>query len=119
MDAWINGGYFVFRHEIFDYIRPGEELVEQPFQRLIAERRLSAHDYQGFWRCIDTFKDLQALESMYAQGNAPWEVWHRDAADGEPRPEPLGTNSPPLGAKPAPHRRRARRVLGAMEYRQA
>jgi glucose-1-phosphate cytidylyltransferase len=118
-NAWINGGYFVFRHEIFDYIRPGEELVEQPFQRLIAERRLSAHDYQGFWRCIDTFKDLQALESMYAQGNAPWEVWHRDAADGEPRPEPLGTNSPPLGAKPASHRRRARRVLGAQEYRQA
>lgn len=74
-NAWINGGYFVFRREIFDYMRPGEELVEQPFQRLIAERKLRAHDYDGFWRCVDTFKDLQSLEQSYAHGEAPWQVW--------------------------------------------
>jgi glucose-1-phosphate cytidylyltransferase len=77
-NAWINGGYFVFRTEIFDYIKPGEELVEEPFQRLIAERKLAAHDYDGFWRCVDTFKDLQALEALYSQGTAPWEVWRKD-----------------------------------------
>jgi glucose-1-phosphate cytidylyltransferase len=81
-NAWINGGFFVFRQEIFDYIEEGEELVEQPFHRLIQERKLRAHDYAGFWRCVDTFKDLQALEQLYFQGNAPWEVWRR--SDGQP-----------------------------------
>jgi len=76
-NAWINGGYFVLRREIFDYMRPGEELVEQPFQRLIAEGKLCAHNYEGFWRSVDTFKDLQAVEAYYAQGNAPWEVWNQ------------------------------------------
>jgi glucose-1-phosphate cytidylyltransferase len=73
--AWINGGYFVLRQEIFDYMRLGEELVVEPFHRLIAEGRLRTRRYDGFWRCVDTFKDLQALESMYAKGNTPWELW--------------------------------------------
>jgi glucose-1-phosphate cytidylyltransferase len=81
-NAWINGGFFVFRHEIFDFMKAGEELVEQPFQRLIQKRKLRAHDYTGFWRCVDTFKDLQALEQLYTQGNAPWEVWR--GSDGQP-----------------------------------
>jgi glucose-1-phosphate cytidylyltransferase len=90
-NAWINGGYFVFRREIFDYMRPGEELVEAPFQRLIAERKLRAHDYEGFWRCVDTFKDLQSLEQLYAQGRAPWQVWSDDekATPRRASPEPL------------------------------
>jgi glucose-1-phosphate cytidylyltransferase len=90
-NAWINGGYFVFRREIFDYMRPGEELVEAPFQRLIAERKLRAHDYEGFWRCVDTFKDLQSLEQLYAQGRAPWQVWSDEekAKPRRARPEPL------------------------------
>jgi glucose-1-phosphate cytidylyltransferase len=74
-NAWINGGCFVLRREIFDYIKPGEELVEEPFRRLIGEQRLATHPYEGFWRCIDTFKDLQALEGLYAKGEAPWELW--------------------------------------------
>ena len=74
-NAWINGGYFVFRRQIFDYIRPGEELVEQPFGRLIDEGRLFSVEYDGFWRCIDTFKDLQALENLLRSGDAPWMVW--------------------------------------------
>jgi glucose-1-phosphate cytidylyltransferase len=79
-NAWINGGYFVFRREIFDYMREGEELVEQPFQRLIAAKKLRAHDYEGFWRCVDTFKDLQSLEQLYSQGTAPWQVWESEEA---------------------------------------
>ena len=104
-NAWINGGFFVFSREIFDYLRPGEELVEEPFQRLVAERKLTAYDYEGFWRCVDTFKDLQALETLYAQGQAPWEVWRAQA-----RPE-----TPPSGVAKtltaANGRRRARRGL--------
>jgi glucose-1-phosphate cytidylyltransferase len=84
-NSWINGGYFVLRREIFDHLHPGEELVEEPFQRLIAKQKLATHAYEGFWRCVDTFKDLQALEQLYAKGRAPWEVWRRDTPTLEPR----------------------------------
>ena len=83
-DAWINGGYFVFSSEIFKYIRPGEELVEKPFERLIEEGKLYARDYEGFWRGVDTFKDLQALENELRAGNAPWQVWLRETSPSVP-----------------------------------
>lgn len=73
----INGGYFIFKREIFDYIRSGEELVQEPFQRLIKERQLVGYKYDGFWAAMDTFKDKQVLDEIYSQGNAPWEVWNK------------------------------------------
>lgn len=73
----INGGYFVFKTEIFDYLGRGEELVPDAFQRLLAENQLLAHRYDGFWESLDTFKDKQRLDEMYARGDAPWEVWKR------------------------------------------
>ncbi len=73
-DVVINGGYFVFRREIFDYIKNGEELVEKPFRRLIEENQLIGYRYDNFW-CMDTFKEQQELTDMFNQGNAPWEVW--------------------------------------------
>jgi len=74
-NIWINGGYFVFKKSIFDYMKEGEELVEEPFHRLIAERQLITYKYNGFWISMDTFKDKQILEDMYSKGNALWEVW--------------------------------------------
>lgn len=71
----INGGYFIFRKAIFQYINDGEELVEEPFQRLIKERQLIAFQHDGFWASMDTFKEKQQLEDMYTSGHAPWEVW--------------------------------------------
>jgi glucose-1-phosphate cytidylyltransferase len=71
----INGGFFVFRRDIFDYIRPGEELVIEPFQRLIEKSKLRAHPYDGFWASMDTFKDKQRFEDMLARGQTPWQVW--------------------------------------------
>lgn len=71
----INGGYFYFRREIFDYLGPGEELVHAPFERLIAAGRLVAYPHDGFWACMDTFKEKQLLDDLYAQGTAPWELW--------------------------------------------
>lgn len=71
----VNGGYFVFRREIFDYIKEGEELVHQPFERLIAKNELVAYQYDGFWRCMDTFKDKQAFDNYVAEGDCPWKVW--------------------------------------------
>jgi glucose-1-phosphate cytidylyltransferase len=73
-DIWINGGYFLFRREIFDYMREGEELVLEPFQRLIEANQLEAYKHEGFWRAMDTLKDRQVLEDMIEQGNMPWRM---------------------------------------------
>jgi glucose-1-phosphate cytidylyltransferase len=72
----INGGYFIFKREIFDYINEGEELVHQPFHRLLDEGRLTTYQYDDFWMSMDTFKDRRQLEEMYESGCAPWEVWN-------------------------------------------
>ena len=74
--ARINGGFFLFRREIFQYIKDGEELVEQPFRRLISEGQLLAYAHNGFWACMDTFKELQELEDLYSRGKAPWTGWN-------------------------------------------
>ncbi len=77
----INGGYFMFRRDIFDYIRPGEELVHEPFQRLIDAEQLVAYEHPGFWTCMDTFKDQQRLEDLFASGEAPWELWREPGSE--------------------------------------
>ena len=76
-DIWINGGFFIFRKEIFNYIREGEELVLEPFNRLIAENQLMAYKYDGFWRAMDTLRDRTLLEAMIEKGDMPWRVGHR------------------------------------------
>lgn len=100
-DVWINGGFFAMRPKIFDYMRPGDELVVEPFQRLIAEGRLSTLHYEGFWRCIDTSKDLQALDALDGKGSQPWNLWRPTGAR---LPEPASIKRPaetrPLEARP-------------------
>jgi glucose-1-phosphate cytidylyltransferase len=81
-DIWLNGGYFVLRNEIFDYMNDGDELVVEPFQRLIAENKLFGYKYEGFWACMDTFKEKQWLEDMAARGRAVWEVWANGQSNG-------------------------------------
>ncbi len=71
-EIWINGGYFVFRPQVFDYMREGEELVLEPFNRLIADNQLMAYKHEGFWRSMDTLRDWQALEDMVENGDMPW-----------------------------------------------
>ncbi|WP_099864353.1 sugar phosphate nucleotidyltransferase [Pararhizobium haloflavum] len=71
-EIWINGGYFVFKPEIFDYMREGEELVLEPFSRLIADNQLMAYKHTGFWRSMDTLRDWQSLEDMVEKGDMPW-----------------------------------------------
>lgn len=80
-DLRINGGYFLFKREIFNYLRDGEELVHEPFQRLIRENQLLGYRYDGFWASMDTFKDKQNLEDLYSKGSAPWEVWQNETPD--------------------------------------
>lgn len=70
----INGGYFIFRREIFDYIHDGEDLVAEPFTRLIEKDLVMGYTYDRFWS-MDTFKEQQELSDFCQRGCAPWEVW--------------------------------------------
>ncbi len=82
-DEWINAGFFVMNSDIFNYLNEGEELVEEPFHRLIAKRQLATMSHNGFFGCMDTFKEKQLFDDMYARGNSPWEVWKNDPPDVE------------------------------------
>jgi glucose-1-phosphate cytidylyltransferase len=74
-DLWINGGYFIFRPELFKYMQPGEELIEEPFSRLIVEGLLMGDAYDGYWAPMDTLKDVQRLQTAFDGGKPPWAVW--------------------------------------------
>ncbi|MDJ1157093.1 glucose-1-phosphate cytidylyltransferase [Chelatococcus sp. SYSU_G07232] len=73
-EIWINGGYFIMRPAIFDYMNEGEELVVEPFQRLIEADQLMAYKHEGFWRSMDTLRDRQVLEDMVEHGQMPWRL---------------------------------------------
>jgi len=81
--ARINGGFMVLRREIFNYMGETEELVEQPFRRLIEKKLLMAYPHDGYWACMDTFKEKQDLDDVFGTGNAPWAVWNKPDAPTE------------------------------------
>jgi glucose-1-phosphate cytidylyltransferase len=60
-------------------MRDGEELVEEPFRRLIGEGKLMTHRHDGYWACMDTYKERQELEDVFGRGKAPWAVWESPA----------------------------------------
>jgi glucose-1-phosphate cytidylyltransferase len=76
-DIWINGGYMILRREVFDYLEEGDELVQEPFQRLMKQNLLVTYRYEGFWAPMDTLKDQQHLESLYEAGRPAWALWQR------------------------------------------
>ena len=75
MDMRINGGYFVLRQDIFDYIPEGGDLVMNGCLGAAADGRLRARRYDGFWAPMDTLKERTALEMLYRQGTSPWALW--------------------------------------------
>ena len=75
---WENGGYFLLRPEIFDYLNEGEDLVEDAIMRLVALRRVLAYPYKGYWTPADTVKERAQLEEMYHRGYCPWMIWDAD-----------------------------------------
>ena len=79
-NVWVNGGYFVLRKDVFRFLKPGEEFVYEPMQRMIAEGKVWSRRYEGFWQCMDTFKDKQILDELEASGTAPWCVWKNGCA---------------------------------------
>ena len=75
---WENGGYFVLRPEIFDYLYEGEDLVEDAIMRLVPLGRVLAYPYKGYWSPADTVKERAQLEEMYHRGTCPWMIWDPD-----------------------------------------
>lgn len=80
----INGGFFMFKNKIFDYINPDEDLVNEPFQRLIKKHELIAYKYDGFWASLDTYKDKQRLDDLASKNASFWEIWnHKQTTSGD------------------------------------
>jgi glucose-1-phosphate cytidylyltransferase len=76
LNGYINGGFFVFNRAIFDAIEGDETVLEEaPFRSLIQQRNLGVFRHDGFWQCMDHFKDYSTLNKMWDRGNAPWKVW--------------------------------------------
>ncbi|HWJ50235.1 MAG TPA: sugar phosphate nucleotidyltransferase [Solirubrobacteraceae bacterium] len=71
-EHWINGGFFCFQAPVLDYLQPDSILERAPLERLAAEEQLRAHRHEGFWECMDTYKDAVALNDLWASGDAPW-----------------------------------------------
>ena len=74
MNMRINGGYFILRQEIFDYLNPGDDLVTDAFARAAHAGKFRAVRF-GFWAPMDTLKERAALEEMHRSGNRPWALW--------------------------------------------
>lgn len=75
-NAWINGGFFVFKRDIFDYIDGDHIMLEQePMRKLVERKQLTAFKHRGFWHCMDTYRDFQFLNKLWNEGKAPWKVW--------------------------------------------
>jgi glucose-1-phosphate cytidylyltransferase len=74
-EGWINGGFFCFETGALDYIGPDSVLERDPLERLAADGQLRAFRHQGFWDCMDTYKDAVLLNDLWAEGRAPWKVW--------------------------------------------
>lgn len=77
--SWINGGFFVCEPQIFDYIPEGEGVIweQEPMKKLVADNQLNSYQHDGFWRPMDTLKDKEDLNKMWAEGDAPWKVWEK------------------------------------------
>jgi glucose-1-phosphate cytidylyltransferase len=76
-DIWINGGYLIFRKEVFNYFEKGDDIVPQVFRKLAAKGKLGTYKHDGFWACMDTFKEKMTLDTLDAKEAAPWQVWKK------------------------------------------
>ena len=78
-DGLINGGFFVFDRRVLDYLSDDEECVLEraPLEQLAAEGQLGVFRHEGFWQCMDTFRDLQYLNSLWREGEAAWATWQQ------------------------------------------
>jgi glucose-1-phosphate cytidylyltransferase len=71
-ERWVNGGFFCFEPAVFELLGEDSVLEREPLARLAADRRLRAYRHEGFWDCMDTYKDAVALNDLWKSGEAPW-----------------------------------------------
>jgi glucose-1-phosphate cytidylyltransferase len=74
-EHWVNGGFFCFERHVLDTCAPDSVLEREPLQGLAASGDLRAYCHQGFWDCLDTYKDAVELNDRWEQGRAPWKLW--------------------------------------------
>jgi glucose-1-phosphate cytidylyltransferase len=74
-ERWINGGFFCFEPEAFDFLTADSVLERQPLERLAGAGQLRAFQHEGFWDCMDTYKDAVVLNDLWKQGAPPWKLW--------------------------------------------
>jgi glucose-1-phosphate cytidylyltransferase len=72
MDSWVNGGFFVFTKDIFNYLSEDDVLEDKPLNRLVADKQISAFKHDGFWHPMDTYREFVDLNKMWDEGNTPW-----------------------------------------------
>ena len=75
MTDWINGGFFVFNRRVLEYLTPDSILEREPLRRLASEGQLVAYRHDGFWKCMDTYKDNLEFNQLWETGQAPWKLW--------------------------------------------
>jgi glucose-1-phosphate cytidylyltransferase len=90
-EHWINGGFFCFEAGVLEYLDEDSILERAPLERLASGGELRGYRHEGFWRCMDTYKDAVALNDLWAAGAAPWRLWDQEPAlvpAREPSPAP-------------------------------
>lgn len=75
MNDYTSGGFFVFERDVFRYLDDECVLEYEPFRALASEGEMALFQHTGFWQCMDTFKEAQALNALWDKGNAPWKLW--------------------------------------------
>ena len=80
VEAWVNGGFFCFEPGVFDYLADDSVLEREPLERLAADGQLRAFRHQGFWDCMDTYKDAVLLNDLWEGGKPPWRAWSEEPA---------------------------------------
>jgi glucose-1-phosphate cytidylyltransferase len=80
-EHWINGGFFCFEPGVLDYLREDSVLEEEPLEGLASDGQLFAYRHEGFWDCMDTYKDAVVLNDLWSSGDPPWRVWEADVVE--------------------------------------
>ena len=75
MKDWVNGGFFVFERDVFDYLEDNSVLEQEPLRRLADSGEIMAYKHSGFWNCMDTYKDAVALDNLWTSRQAQWKLW--------------------------------------------
>ena len=73
-ETWVNGGFFIFKPELFSYLQPNSVLEKEPLQQLASENQLVAYKHDGFWQAMDTFREAKILNELWESGSAPWRI---------------------------------------------